>query len=266
MITLKNGTKEVSPIGYLAKIATGKDGYFELAGIGEDVCGVISESVPPNSVCKIITDGEALVHLHKKAYVGNKIRQQLSSDGARKGSCLPFNGESGANIVAMAVESGRGLIRANVTITSNTIFGPTGASYGSMYNHDVPTTVTITIVSTPTQVPSGYSEGSVNNMVFQNSREIKALSDGYYFITWSIAFTAASANQEIEGSIMVNGVVNNQFSSHRKISTGTDTGSMGGNGIISLNKGDLVSACVTNETSTANVVVEHSNLSVVQVG
>ena len=31
MITLKNGTKGKSQVGYLAKVVTGKDGYFDYA-------------------------------------------------------------------------------------------------------------------------------------------------------------------------------------------------------------------------------------------
>jgi hypothetical protein len=261
MIRLKNGTGQISKVGYLVKIMPDKQGYFDIAGVGDPVCGVISQSVSPNQPCDIITNGEALIYLHKKILPGKLIRQQIKTDGAVKGTCMPTINELGANIVARSIDGGKGLIRATVELS-----GGLNKCFGSMYNFDTPTAVSILATNTFYQVPSGFSKGEVNNSLFENSREIIVGTVGYYHVTWSIAFTAATGNQEIEGTIMVNGTENTNFASHRKIGTGTDTGSMGGNGIVRLDAGDIVSLCVNNETSTSNVTVEHANMSVIQVG
>jgi hypothetical protein len=261
MITLKNGTKGTSQIGYLAKMSD-RDGYFDVAGISDNVIGVISESVPPNSPCRIINEGEALIYMHKKVRVGKHIRQQEESDGAVKGTCMPSTDEKGSNVVARAIEGGRGLVRATVMLS-----GGLNMSFGSMYNHDTPTTVTVTTPDVWYQVPSGFVVGVVNDMVFQNAREIKVNSKGFYQITWSISFAAAAgANKNVEGSVMINGVFSPPFTAHRFLSAFQDTGAMGGTGIISLNKDDLISLAIVNETGTNDIVVNHANMSVVQVG
>jgi hypothetical protein len=145
----------------------------------------------------------------------------------------------------------------------------TGLPHGNMWNHDVPTTVTITAISTPTQVPSGFTVGQLNLTTFQNAREIVVSKAGTYDVVWDISFTAASANQEIEGSPMVNGTSVGPTAggtAHRRISTATDTGNMGATTTLDLAANDIVSLSVTNETSTANVIVEHANMKLTMVG
>ncbi|MCK5016008.1 MAG: hypothetical protein KAS32_02960 [Candidatus Peribacteraceae bacterium] len=145
----------------------------------------------------------------------------------------------------------------------------TGIPHGNMWNHDTATTVTISATNTPTQVPSGYTVGQLNLTTFQNAREIVVTKAGIYDVVWDISFTAASANQEIEGSIMVNGTSIGPTAggtAHRRISTATDTGSMGGTTTLDLAANDIISLAVTNETSTANVIVEHSNMKIDMVG
>ena len=134
-----------------------------------------------------------------------------------------------------------------------------------MYNHDVPTTVVISAISTPTRVPSGFTVGQTFNTTFQNSREIVADVAGKYDIVWQISFSTAAANQEIEGFVMVNNAIDIQATAHRRISTATDTGSMSGPCILDLSANDVVSLGVQNETSTANVIVEHANMKMVKV-
>ena len=140
-----------------------------------------------------------------------------------------------------------------------------GFSGGSMYNHDVPTTVIIPGVNTPTRIPSGFTQGRAKNVTFQNAREFVISKAGYYDIDWSISFDAASANQEIEGFVMVNNIMNVEASAHRRISTATDTGAMSGVCSILLAVNDVLSLGVMNETSGSNIIIEHSNMKFIQV-
>jgi hypothetical protein len=143
----------------------------------------------------------------------------------------------------------------------------TGIPYGSMYNHDDTTTVDIVALNTPTQIPSGFSQGEVNETAFGNAREITVAKAGRYAITWQMSFTTASANQEIEGCVMIGGVADTTITAHRRISTATDTGSMSATGILDLAASAVISLAVTNETSSSvDVNIEHANMTVRMVG
>ena len=131
---------------------------------------------------------------------------------------------------------------------------------GHMYQDDAATVVTISGMSTDVIV-DGYSLRSTRNMGWQNTQEYVITKAGEYDIEWSLSFQmVAGANQEIEAAIGVNGTRDPAASSHRKIGTATDTGSMSGLDTVILAVGDLVQLMVRNETSTNNVIVEHSQV------
>lgn len=141
-----------------------------------------------------------------------------------------------------------------------------GLPYGSMYNHDVSTIVTISFIGTPVRVPSGFTVGQLNFATFDNNREITVIKAGRYKVVWSVSFTSVSANQEIEGSLMVDNVFNDQCTAHRRIATATDTGAMSGTCILDLDADSAISIGILNETSTANVIIEHANMTLSMVG
>lgn len=138
----------------------------------------------------------------------------------------------------------------------------TGVSmpYGSMYIDNGAQVVTITVIDTPAELAAGVSQGELWRMTFQNASELVAQVAGVYAASWQVSFTAESANQEIEGFFMVNGVRTAQSTAHRKIGTGTDTGSMSGTALLNLAVNDVVSIGFSNGSSTANVIVNHCNV------
>lgn len=142
---------------------------------------------------------------------------------------------------------------------------PSPAVYGSMFNHDTPTEVTISAMNTPTQIGTGFTAGTNFKTIFQNSREIVLNSAGVFLISWQISFSGALANQEIEGGVMIDGVINTQSTAHRFISTATDTGSMSGSCELDLLNGQIASLAVTNETSTANIIIEHAQMIITRI-
>ena len=141
-----------------------------------------------------------------------------------------------------------------------------GLPFGSMYNHDTPTVVTIGVAGTAVRIPSGFLVGQVNATTFDSAREITVTKAGRYLITWSISFTAGAANQEVEGGIMIDNTFNTQATAHRKITTASDTGAMGGTCILDLAVDAVVALGIINETSTNTVTVQHSNMSLIMVG
>ena len=141
-----------------------------------------------------------------------------------------------------------------------------GLPFGSMSQENIPTTVTIVSIGVAVII-DGMTGGNTNNVTFQNSRELKALKAGKYYIVWAVSFNMASGSgQEIEARIGINGVIQEEGSSHRTIGTGNDTGSMCGTAILTLAADDLVTIMIENESSTINIIIAHANLSLVQVG
>ncbi len=137
--------------------------------------------------------------------------------------------------------------------------------WGSMYQDDSGTTITVSATDTD-YIVTGMSQGVLKSITFQNSKELKIVTPGDYQVVWSLSYTTASGNQEIEGAVGVNGVRDASTSAHKKITTGTDTVSIGGTGILSLGVNDLVQIVVRNETATVNIGVQHANLSLVYLG
>lgn len=141
-----------------------------------------------------------------------------------------------------------------------------GPPYGAMGQENEPTTVTINSSGTA-EIVGGQEGGETNNVIFQNSQELRILKAGRYLITWALSFNMTSGSgQEVEGAIGKGGVAQSQGSAHRKIGTANDTGAMCGNTILDLAVNNLITIMVTNETSTVNVVIAHASLSLMQVG
>lgn len=142
-----------------------------------------------------------------------------------------------------------------------------GLAAGSMYNDNTNTTVTISTIGTMVRVPSGFTQGHINNCSFANSREITITKAGKYKIDWSLSFEVSSGtNQDAEGAIMINNVRNVQGTAHRKIGAAADLGNMGATCILDLAVNDVVSLGLQNNTSTSNFVVNHGNMALVMVG
>ena len=141
-----------------------------------------------------------------------------------------------------------------------------GLVYGAMYNHNTSTTLTITD-TTPVEIPSGFTAGQLNGVTFANARELTVTEPGMYKIDWSISFnTDGGSNQDIEGAIGVNNTANAQGTCHRFIGTASDVGCMSGTAILDLGDDSVISLFMTNLTDSNNIVVTHTNLTLVQVG
>ena len=137
--------------------------------------------------------------------------------------------------------------------------------YGSMSGDNINTTIAISDSAVYYPV-TGLSTGAVNGFTYATS-VLTAVYAGKYKVDWSISFHIASgAGKNIEGEVMINTTAQDNTSAHRLIGTGTDTGNMGGTGIITLAVDDTVKLSVKNTTDTVDVVVDHANISLVRVG
>ena len=142
-----------------------------------------------------------------------------------------------------------------------------GLPYGSMYNDNTSTNVTIGTAGTFVRIPSGFSQGQVNLCTFGNAREITVLKAGKYKIDWSIsAALTAGASDDVEGAIGIDNAKNAQGTAHRIVAAATDIGAFGGTAILDLSANQVVSLMVTNNTIAVDITVTHASLSLVQVG
>lgn len=137
--------------------------------------------------------------------------------------------------------------------------------YGGMHQQNIPTTITIGSAGVDVIV-TGMSAMTANRFIFASSQLTAAVA-GDYITRWSISFHMASASgQQTEGSLYVNTTRQDQTSAHRTIGTGSDTGNMGGGGIVTMAVTDTIEVRVKNNTSTVDIVIDHANMDLVKCG
>ena len=137
------------------------------------------------------------------------------------------------------------------------------ARYGHMYAHNVTGTVDIITQSvhaafTGTVLRAGLTS---NFTVGSNGRLICDFA-GTYSVVWSQSVLSASANQEIEASFMINGVMQSGSSAHAEATEANKSHALFGSMIVKLANGDTIRFCVTNHTGTPDLVIEHANMTV----
>lgn len=131
---------------------------------------------------------------------------------------------------------------------------------GEMYNFDTPTTVTIANPDEWTTIASGWTEGETDGVTFQNASELLIVTAGTYIVQWALSLNTAAAGVEIEAAVAVNGTVVDKTAAHLFFGTANDTGSLSGQGWLTLAEDDVLTMAVLNETSGTNVVMEHGSL------
>lgn len=136
---------------------------------------------------------------------------------------------------------------------------------GSMYNDNTDYTVNVLAMDTHYEVGGGMTGASLNQMTFQNSKELKCLVAGTYEIHWSMS-AQTSANQEIEGGIMVNSATQPNGSAHTNNTAANRPSTISGHARISLSVNDVVKLCIANHSSTADIVVNHASVTARWVG
>jgi hypothetical protein len=113
MISLINNTKSNSKPGYLVSIDPSNKGAFVYTTSNSTkAIGVITESVPYRSVCKIATIGDtARIYVATNLAKGDIIRSAKSGDNISLGACTRVKNTDTAYLrIGEALESGSGLI------------------------------------------------------------------------------------------------------------------------------------------------------------
>lgn len=169
----------------------------------------------------------------------------------------------------MHLEEGPGILFERYGETLRILASVSGVAYGSMFIYNLgggSVLVTIGAADVFVQVPSGVSQGILHQTLFQNAREIEIQIAGVYHTDWHMSVETASANQELEGALMVNGVADTALAAHSETSTAAKPISFGSTGLIALEVGDLVSLAVLNHSGAVDITVDHLSLALERVG
>jgi len=167
------------------------------------------------------------------------------------------------------LEAGEGILLDRIGTTLRVRRDDSQLAFGSMFIYALGTgSVTVPVAATDVfyQVGSGASFGVLYRVLFQNARELKVQIPGTYHVDWHMSIECASANQEVEGALMLDGVAFTPLGSHGEIATASRPVALGSTGLIALGVDSLVSLAVLNHTTVHDLIVDHLNLAIERVG
>lgn len=135
-------------------------------------------------------------------------------------------------------------------------------SMGGMHFDDPGTTTTITDVDefvkaeNASTIHSAYRFSQPQNNRLQYDGDVACRSA----ITATLSFTCAANNQVLAFAIAVNGVISDASIIRTKVTTGTDVKAVTITAHPTLEPGDYVEVWVANDTSVANITLEHGHV------
>lgn len=164
--------------------------------------------------------------------------------------------------------NGKTFLNGNLTIDGSGLTkfsGGAGLPYGSMGIDDGSITVTVGATNTEYAVPTGLVNGTLNQFTFSGSNLTASIA-GVYSVSWSMSLHTASANQILEGGLMVNSVAKTIGNNDNEEITANRDVSVSGNALLKLNAGDKIRLYVEDDTSATNIIVTHASLTAIMVG
>ena len=138
--------------------------------------------------------------------------------------------------------------------------------YGSMSGDDISESVTISVAGTFYPLTTGLSTGPVYGFKFENASTLRCTLRGTYLVTYSLSFETGVAAQYLETAVMVNSTEALNTVNAVDQATANKKYAISGTGILDLDVNDTLRICVTNETNTNAVTIDHCNMSVLQIG
>lgn len=158
-------------------------------------------------------------------------------------------------------------LNTNVYVGGNQLFYGNGkglpyADVNSYHQYQV-----ITIGASNTWYPVDKNIFSDNNNLFHmvDNNSLVAEVKGTYVVNWGMAVKDL-ANNELMGTVGVNGVPNLAASGHGTVSAVGTYSTISGNAIIKMNVGDKLNWFVENENSASNITIAHVTTSIFMVG
>lgn len=134
--------------------------------------------------------------------------------------------------------------------------------YGTMWQNGDATEITIGTKDVFEPI-GGMSNGSDVGFTFSDAQKLTCTEKGKYQVVWNICFEDGNI-KTYSGGILINDSIQTNTVGCRQLGA-VDVGSMGGNGIVTLDVGDIVELGIANNTDTSNPFIDSANMSLVRV-
>jgi len=169
----------------------------------------------------------------------------------------------GPRTLAMQLDSDQAAIFAGDRIFSGADKGVLG---GTMYIDGGSIEVVNAGIDVFVEIPATWTTGKTNGVTFQNDKELKILTAGWYSFVWSAAFIPDNILDSYEGAILLNGTKQDNGSDHTAAPLAGNPTSMGGSGWVDCAVDDIISVGMANHVNaTRDCDVEHASLKLEQV-
>jgi len=148
-----------------------------------------------------------------------------------------------------------------------------GVPYGEFHGENINETVTVSVANTAYEIDIDNLTGGLTNLTtFVDSggtynHALDVTKAGVYKITWDMSLETATAGDEIEGGIMVNGTaVVTKGTSHTYVAANSVSSTISASALLDLSAGDDVTLYIRNHTAARDIVIEHVSCVINMVG
>ena len=128
---------------------------------------------------------------------------------------------------------------------------------GEMYQRDNAVATSIALLDEWVKI-ANFTQGNLKGVTF-NSNALRSSKAVLHLMQYSISASAAAINKYFEFAIFVDGLIDQQTISKRYFSS-SDTGSVSGCGLASVQTGWDIDLRVRNNTDATDITIVHANM------
>jgi hypothetical protein len=143
-----------------------------------------------------------------------------------------------------------------------------GLPYGSCWGNEIAWQQTNAAQNTWYKISdTDMTDGQLNLVAHDGSGKLTVTKAGRYLINYSVTLECSALNKHVQTGISVNGTVGNDGIQHYEVATPNAELTIASTAIISLAASGYIEIAVrTTDTGTPNLLVDHLNISILQVG
>lgn len=153
-------------------------------------------------------------------------------------------------------------VTGQILVWNNTAgyYEPSMQAYGEMYGTNFSETITVASANTAYELTAGLTGGIQNRVAIGGAHYLQVTDAGKYICNWSMAIESASAADEVEAGVMVNGTASDKGTSHTTVASASKSSAVAGSLMLELSANDQVSLFVRNHTAGRDITVEHASM------
>lgn len=137
--------------------------------------------------------------------------------------------------------------------------------YGHFYATNITGTVSVASANVYYEVSGSFSSGLLNGVSFTQGMHLSPTYAGRYLISYSMSIRSASANQDVESSLMIAGQMQSGTTSRAELVNANKPDGFSASIILDLAAGSVIGLGVNNRTGGNNVVISHANMSMLLI-